>query len=121
MVDIHIISMFCESIRPYMEQSIMKRAQEKGLFRYTLYNLTDWSVRNTRRVDDAPYGGDNGTIITIEPLTLALREIRTNIGKDLPIYLMAPTGQLLTQELVETTLRDLTETTGAIIICGHYE
>ncbi len=53
---IHILSLFPESIRPYLESSIMKRAQEKGLFRYTLHNLTDWTVRNTRRVDDRPYG-----------------------------------------------------------------
>ena len=57
MLEIHIISLFPESIRPYLETSIMQRAQEKGLFRYNIYNLADWTVRNTRRVDDRPYGG----------------------------------------------------------------
>ena len=55
-MDIHVVSLFPESVRPYLESSIMKRAQEKGLFRYFIHNLTDWSVRNTRRVDDHPYG-----------------------------------------------------------------
>lgn len=54
---IHIISLFGESIQPYLESSIMKRAQDKGLFQYSIYNLADWSVKNTRRVDDRPYGG----------------------------------------------------------------
>ena len=56
MLHIHILSLFPESMRTYLETSIMKRAQEKGLFRYTLHNLTDWTVKNTRRVDDHPYG-----------------------------------------------------------------
>jgi tRNA (guanine37-N1)-methyltransferase len=56
MLEIHIISLFPESIRPYLDSSIMQRAQEKGLFRYMIYNLADWTVRNTRRVDDRPYG-----------------------------------------------------------------
>ncbi len=56
-MNIHIVSLFGESIRSYLESSIMKRAQEKGLFQYTIHNLTDWTVKNTRRVDDRPYGG----------------------------------------------------------------
>ena len=53
----------------------MKRAQEKGLFQYTIHNLTDWTVKNTRRVDDRPYGGGAGTILTIEPLVQCLRDL----------------------------------------------
>lgn len=56
----------------------MQRAQEKGLFRYSLYNLTDWTVRNTRRVDDRPYGGGPGTLITIEPLANCIRDIQSS-------------------------------------------
>lgn len=56
MIHVHVLSLFPESMRVYLESSIMKRAQEKGLFRYTLHNLTDWTVKNTRRVDDHPYG-----------------------------------------------------------------
>ncbi len=103
-----------------METSIMKRAQEKGLFEYTLHNLTDWTVRNTRRVDDRPYGGWAGTIITIEPLVRALRDIQEHQGS-LPIYLMTPTGKILSQELVETYSENSWKIGGCIIICGHYE
>ena len=74
-MEIHIISLFPESIHPYLDSSIMLKAQEKGFFRYHLHNLADWSVKNTRRVDDRPYGGGAGTIITIEPLTNCIRDI----------------------------------------------
>lgn len=77
---IHIVSLFPESVRPYLDTSIMQRAQDKGLFRYILHNLADYSVKNTRRVDDRPYGGGAGTLITIEPLTLCLRAIEREYG-----------------------------------------
>lgn len=100
MFTLHILSLFPESIKPYLETSIMKRAQDKGLFRYFVYNLTDWTVRNTRRVDDSPYGGGAGTILTIEPLTHALRDLREEHGTMEIIY-FSPRGELHNQRLAE--------------------
>jgi tRNA (guanine37-N1)-methyltransferase len=116
-MNIHILSLFPESVKPYLNSSIMQRAQEKGLFRYIVHNITDWTVRNTRRVDDRPYGGWAGTIITIEPLVLALREIITKYW-DMPILLMSPGGTLLTAEISEKLSID---SENYCIICGHYE
>ena len=113
-MEIHILSLFPESVRPYLESSIMKRAQEKGLFRYYIHNLTDWSVRNTRRVDDRPYGGGAGTILTIEPLTLALRELETTYGPMRYLY-PSPRGELLHQQKAESYAKD--QTTPLCIIC----
>ncbi len=115
---IHILSLFPESMRTYLDSSIMKRAQEKGLFHYTLHNLTDWTVRNTRRVDDRPYGGWSGTILTIEPLTLALRELREKYGEMEVIY-FSPRWEILDQELCEE-FGERPDMQYAII-CGHYE
>lgn len=115
-MEIHIISLFPESIRPYLDTSIMKKAQEKGLFRYYLHNLADWSVKNTRRVDDRPYGGGSGTIITVEPLTHCLRDILTEYG-DMPIFLLSPKGDILTQE----SLEHYSQHSQMMLICGHYE
>lgn len=115
-MEIHIISLFPESIRPYLDTSIMKKAQEKGLFRYYLHNLADWSVKNTRRVDDRPYGGGSGTIITVEPLTHCLRDTLTEYG-DMPIFLLSPKGDILTQE----SLEHYSQHSQMMLICGHYE
>ena len=52
----HIITLFPEALRPYLDTSIMGRAQEGGFARFHLYNLADYSVKNTRRSDDRPYG-----------------------------------------------------------------
>ena len=115
-MEIHIVSLFPESVRWYLDSSIMKQAQEKGLFRYYLHNLTDWSVKNTRRVDDRPYGGWAGTIITIEPMTNCFRELFEKYG-EMPIFFMSPKGKLLEQKDFEnfSTMQKM------IILCGHYE
>jgi tRNA (guanine37-N1)-methyltransferase len=98
---IHILSLFPESVKPYLDSSIMQKAQEKGLFEYTVYNLTDWTVRNTRRVDDRPYGGGAGTLITIEPIVHALRDIIAEHG-EMPILLMSPAGETLDAAMSES-------------------
>jgi tRNA (guanine37-N1)-methyltransferase len=117
MLEIHIISLFPNSIHPYLDTSIMKRAQEKGLFQYFIHNLADWSVKNTRRVDDRPYGGGAGTLITIEPLTNCIRQIQQEHGS-MSILYVSPRGRTLSQEYCHS----LIENSGKyIIICGHYE
>lgn len=119
MVTIHILSLFPESINSYLESSIMKRAQEKGLFQYFKHNLTDWTVRNTRRVDDRPYGGGAGTIIMIEPLTLALRDLTSRYWSMRYIYL-SPRGTLMNQRYIEQSYAWAGDEQYCII-CGHYE
>lgn len=52
----HIITLFPEALRPYLNTSIMGRAQKGGFVNFHLYNLADYSVKNTRRSDDRPYG-----------------------------------------------------------------
>jgi tRNA (guanine37-N1)-methyltransferase len=114
---IHIISLFPESVKPYLDTSIMQRAQEKGLFGYSVYNLTDWTVRNTRRVDDRPYGWWAGTVITIEPIVHALRDIMAEHG-EMPILLMSPAGETLDAAMSESLA---TVSESYCIICWHYE
>jgi tRNA (guanine37-N1)-methyltransferase len=71
-------------------------------------------------VDDRPYGWWAGTIITIEPLTYALRDL-LDLHGNLPIYLMAPSGEMLTQEYLETSVEKNSQAWWCIIICCHYE
>ena len=115
-MEIHIISLFPESIHPYLDSSIMLKAQEKGFFRYHLHNLADWSVKNTRRVDDRPYGGGAGTIITIEPLTNCIRDIEKKFWK-MKKFLMSPRWETIHQEFLEKNSKQKK----ILIICGHYE
>ena len=117
MLTLHILTLFPESVKPYLKSSIMKRAQDKGLFRYFVHNLTDWTVRNTRRIDDRPYGWGAGTILAIEPLTHALRDLEEQYGNMKIIY-FSPRGEIHNQQKAETyAWWDEQYCT----ICGHYE
>ncbi len=76
-MNVHIITLFPEVLRPYLSASIMGRAQKGGFVTFKLYNLADYSVKNTRRSDDRPYGGFPGTILAPEPLFNVITEIET--------------------------------------------
>ncbi len=89
MTEVYIISLFPESIRPYLDTSIMQRAQEKGLFRYELYNLADYSVKNTRRVDDRPYGGGPGMVLRPELFLKAFSKIKIKDKKQTKVILFS--------------------------------
>ena len=90
---------------------------------FHLHNLADYSVRNTRRSDDRPYGGFPGTILSPEPLYNLITEIEKKEGKHLHKIFLTPRGKLLTQEMLENfTLENTVEKLqDYIIICGHYE
>lgn len=115
----HIITLFPEALRPYLSTSIMGRAQEGGFAWFHLYNLADYSVKNTRRSDDRPYGWFPGTILAPEPLYNLITEIEQREWKEIHKVFLTPRGNTLTQDMLEDfsqrTEKDL------IIICGHYE
>lgn len=115
---IHIISLFPGAFESYFWSSIMKMAQEKWLFLPVLHNLCDYSVQNTRRVDDKAYGM-HGQVICPEPLSICLEKIFSDIGKKVPVIFLSPSGDLLNQEKIENFLENLWDE--IIIICGHYE
>ncbi len=116
---IHIITLFPNALKPYLDTSIMGRAQEGGYVNFRLYNLADYSVKNTRRSDDRPYGGFPGTILAPEPLYNLITEIETNEQKQIYKVFLTPRGKLLTQEILEVF--SLREEKDLIVICGHYE
>ena len=114
----HIISLFPETLRSYFDTSIMRIAQEKWLFDIKLYNLVDYSKRNTRRVDKRPYGGFPGMIISPEPLYDCIADILKHIWKPAPIYYVTPRWTLWNQfRAQEFSVREKE----FILICWHYE
>lgn len=118
-MNLHIITLFPEVLRPYLSASIMGRAREGGFVDFCLYNLADYSVKNTRRSDSRPYGGFPGTILAPEPLYNLITEIEGKEGKEIRKVYLTPRGRTLTQRALEDFVsrddRDL------IVICGHYE
>lgn len=116
MIQFDILTIFPESIEAYINSSIVKRAQEKGLVQINVHDLRKWTEDKHHTVDDTPYGGGPGMVMKIEPVFNALKELKKENSK---VLITTPKGEQLTQ----TKLVEFSNTTDAhyIILCGHYE
>ncbi len=109
----NILTLFPEIITGFFCESIIKRAVQNGIVRLNLLNIRDYSVDKHRKVDDYPFGGGRGMLLTPDPLFRAVESIDE---RGCVIYL-SPKGSLLDQQKV----RELSRFTILTIICGHYE
>ena len=116
MIHFDIITIFPEVITPYIESSIPKRAQEKGLVSIKVHNLRDWALDKHKSVDDTPYGGGPGMVMKVEPIYNCLKDLRK---ENSIVILTSPKGE----KLVQSKLKELSQSKDAhyIILCGHYE
>jgi tRNA (guanine37-N1)-methyltransferase len=115
---IDIVTLFPEICRAPLSESIMKRAQEKGLVELHIHNLRDWTTDKHHVVDDAPFGGGQGMVMKPEPIFAAVEDLKSQItNHKSKIVLMSPAGRRFDQQ----TARDLSQESHLIIISGHYE
>jgi tRNA (guanine37-N1)-methyltransferase len=115
---IDIITLFPEMFKGPFEESILKRAQDKGLVEINIHNLRKWAKDKHKTVDDRPYGGGTGMIIKPQPVFDAVDDLKGKgqraKGK---IILLTPRGKVFNQEIA----RKLSKLDHIIFICGHYE
>ncbi|MBN2103004.1 tRNA (guanosine(37)-N1)-methyltransferase TrmD [bacterium] len=114
---IDVITPFPNLIQGAFQESILKRAQNRGLVKVTLWDLRDFTSDKHHTVDDYPYGGGAGMILKPEPIFLAVKEIRGKHSDTTPdIILMTPQGKTYTQEKARLFSRQ----EHLIFLCGHY-
>lgn len=111
---IQILTIFPDVCRAVLNASIMKRAVDKGLATLEAVDLRRWTSDAHRTVDDAPYGGGPGMVMKIEPIDLALAEMRSPASK---VILMSPQGR----KFSDPVARELSRESDLILLCGHYE
>jgi len=111
---IQILTIFPEVCRSVLSESILKRAHEKNLAQLEAVDLRAWTSDRHRTVDDAPYGGGPGMVMKIEPIDLALAQIRSPESK---VILMSPQGRKFSDAIA----RELALENDLILLCGHYE
>ena len=129
---IDIVTLFPEICRAPLSESILKRAQEKGIVALHVHNLRDWTTDKHHIVDDAPFGGGQGMVMKPEPIFAAVEDLKrqmpnaqpsasnaqSNIKLQRPkIILMSPAGRRSDQEMA----RRLSQESHLIVLCGHYE
>ncbi len=99
-----------------LSESILKRAQEKGLVEIVLHNLRDYTNDPRRTVDDYPYGGEAGMVLLCEPIFQCIEKLKSERDYDEIIY-TSPDGDTLNQGISNT----LSTFENIIILCGHYK
>ncbi len=115
----HIITLFPETIEPYLKSSIVGRALKRGLVKIKYYNPVDFTTDKHRKVDDRPYGGGPGMVLQLEPLIRTVQAARKIIDRQKSkIVLFSPSGKQFTNASVNRLAKSNSH---LILICGRYE
>jgi len=111
---IDILTLFPEMFKGPFDESIIKRAQKKGLVEINIRNLRQWTKNKHKTIDDRPFGGGVGMVLMIEPIYDALKKLRQKGSK---VVLLTPQGKVFKQKMARTLAKEK----HLIFICGHYE
>ncbi|GAB6149836.1 tRNA (guanosine(37)-N1)-methyltransferase TrmD [Clostridium novyi] len=111
---IDILTLFPEMFDIF-NHSIIGRAIDKGILKIQSHNIRDYSTNKHKKVDDYPYGGGAGMVMTPQPIVDSIKDLKTN-NKGKVIFL-GPRGKTFNQEIAKT----LSKEKELIFICGHYE
>lgn len=113
---IDIITVLPDLLDGPLNNSILKRAQDKGLAEIVVHNLRDFTLDKHRRVDDYPFGGEAGMVMQIEPVDRAISYLKSQRDYDEVIF-TSPDGDMFDQPMANS----LSMLNNIIILCGHYK
>jgi tRNA (guanine37-N1)-methyltransferase len=112
-----VITIFPEIFYAYLNESIMKRAVQKGLLEVAIHNLRDYTTDKHRTVDDYPYGGGAGMVMKPEPFFKAVETICPDPSSR-RVIMLSPAGKRFEQE---TAVELSNESKTLVFLCGRYE
>ena len=113
---IDIITLFPEMFEGPFGHSIVKRAKDKGIVEIYTHNLRDYSTNKHKKVDDAPYAGKGGMLMTPQPIADCIDSLKSERDYD-EVFYTSPDGELLDQQVVN----QYSDYKNIIILCGHYK
>lgn len=111
---IDILSLFPAYFKGPFDESIIAQAKKKGILEIDLIDIRDFADNRHQRVDDRPYGGGPGMVMMPEPVTKAIRSVRTERSH---VVYLSPQGETLTA----AKSRQLAGYEHLVLLCGHYE
>lgn len=114
---IDILTLFPEMVEGPLQTSILKRAQEQGVFSCDVTNFRDYTTNKHQKVDDTPYGGGAGMVLSAQPIFDAVANITAKQDTTPRIILLCPQGERYSQHHAE----EFAEEEHLIFLCGHYE
>lgn len=113
---IDVVTGFPKLLEGPLNESIIRRAQDKGAVEIVVHDLRDYTTDRHRTIDDTPYGGGAGMVLKVEPVFACVEGLRREREYDQVIYLTAD-GESYTQK----TANRLSLCRNLILLCGHYK
>lgn len=118
----HIITIFPKMFDSYFGESILARAQASKKIQMHLYDLRTFSKDKHKKVDDKPYGGGPGMVMTVDPIVRAVESVQKKIARrkniSVQVILFTPEQTPFTTALAKSYATHLTD---IIMVCGRYE
>lgn len=111
-----VFTLFPEICAPYLQESILKRAQAAGLAQFHLHNIRDYARDRHHVTDDLPYGGGGGMVLKPEPVFAAVESVLAG-AQGVPVILLTPQGRPFTQAIAQ----ELAQHPRLALVCGRYE
>ncbi len=112
-----VLTIFPKMFDGYFSESIIKRARERGLLDIRVHDLRSWSADKHRKVDNKPYGGGPGMVMSVVPFFAALKSLKVLGAKKTRVVLLSAKGKKFThREAVR-----LSKYKRVVLLCGRYE
>ena len=115
---IHIMTLFPDVVGDMLCESILGRAQERGIIRVDCHQIRDYTLNKQKQVDNYPYGGGHGAVMQADPLYQCWNHICQEAGERLHTIYLSPAGTVFQQADAKRLQRDYQS---LILVCGHYE
>lgn len=112
-----VLTLFPDLFDSYFQQSLLKKALDRGLIEIHRWNFRDWATDKHQSVDDKPYGGGAGMLLCCQPVFDCVDAVQTSGAAPGTLVMLTPQGRRLDQALVE----DLAAKPRVVLLCGRYE
>jgi tRNA (guanine37-N1)-methyltransferase len=112
-----VLTLFPEILAGYLGQSLLKKAIDRGIVDVQLHDIRQWARGKHKKVDDRPFGGGPGMVLMAQPVVECVEAIRQLAPEPGHLVLFTPSGERLTQRLVE----QLADRPRLLLLCGRYE
>jgi tRNA (guanine37-N1)-methyltransferase len=116
----HFLTIFPEMIESYLGEAMLKRASDKKLVSFDVKNIRDYTLDKHKKVDERPYGGGPGMVMTPEPILRAFSKLKYGdlVANKVKVVMLSPSGKLFTNAMAAKMAKQYSD---IVFICGRYE
>ena len=115
-MEFHVFTLFPQLVQPYLDESILAKARERGLIAVNVHDIRAWTEDKHHVTDEPPYGGGGGMVMKTGPIFAAVESV-LGAPPACPLILMTPQGRPFTQKVAA----ELAGHPSIALLCGRYE